>query len=122
MNSRSLKNLQDISKTDYFREISRAAGIRSGESRREKAEIKKRLKIALSMPADKRTQKLYASVGFDHATYYDMVVANIVMSALAGNKDAVMLCIQLMESDDVPAYHPLFSQNARREWQNMNHD
>ena len=90
----NLDNLRPIQSTEEARELGRKGGIKSGETRREKATMKK----ALEMLLDAKDK--------EGSTYRDLATLGLIKGAVEGKADNYKVIVQLLgeleESKETP--------------------
>ena len=83
---------------DEAKKMGRAGGVASGKSRRLKAELKKQLQVALSLPAESYLLANNDLIGkLDNKNYHNLIVANLVLSAVHGKSTSINAILKLLD-------------------------
>ena len=97
------KNLMDVRELNASRtpeqrkEIAARAGRASGEARRARKNIKSKLKVAMSMPADPKVARALKKTGIDVKDNEDVVIASIIRGVIKGNPQMIEKLLDLLE-------------------------
>lgn len=87
-----------IRSAEEAREKGKAGGKASGESRRAKAETKRLLEAALSLkPNVQGTSLANLPSEMDVSTYFNAIIANLVVSASHGKTSSINAIIKLLD-------------------------
>lgn len=104
---------------DEARENGRKGGIASGEVRRRKRDLKKRLQLLLEMEADPRVAAALSKTGVEVNDNLDVLMAGIMKGVIKGDPKSINLLIELsgssVQEKDQQAIRRLEKRKAKLE-------
>ena len=93
----TIENLKPITTAEEARTKGRNGGIKSGQSKRRKKELKQRLKVLMEMPADPKLAKALEKTGVTVDDNLDLVLASMMKGVLKGDVRMIDRVLELIE-------------------------
>ena len=99
-NNNNLRSLGSLPREE-LREISKRAGVASGEARRKKKALREGIKAVISDGVPDQIREEFAKAGYDVESNLDAVIASIIIGAIKGNPQMIDRIIRLIGEDDM---------------------
>ena len=98
-----MANIDNLRPSEYklSREEAKKGGKKSGETRRRKAEFRKRFREAMELAADPAVAKSLSKTGIPVETNYDVLIAGIVKGVMKSNPAMAKEALRLIGEDDL---------------------
>lgn len=105
MANSGIKNIEahKIRTAEEAREKGRNGGEASGKARKEKADLKKRLKVLMEMEADPKVAAAMSKTGIDVHDNMDVVIAGMMKGVMKSNPQMTEKVLKLLGQDESEA-------------------